>query len=203
MIMRDSWENTEISDAEMEYFIESYKKWSEKHKKLFKDAGVFYKGECSMADPLEIYGGYASEQINDFLRGKITQCAWTGLINTIRLSILSAPRISRNILVYRWVPTFVVNEMLSSKTKTYIEQGFLSTSLRPLERELYLKGKYQLLRIQIPAGTPAAYIDLIVNRNEKELLFLDGCGLGYDGKAYYKPLRRPIYDVYYKNYPLF
>lgn len=184
-----------ITENGIKDFTKKYLPWSVWHKRLFTDAEIKYSSDSAMYDPIEIYAGYGARDINAFLRGQVDRCSYESIINTLRLSILSAPRISENIYVYRWVPQLVINELMRFGSKTYHEFGFLSSSIIPILGGPYNFKDDRLLKIRIDKGTPAAFVDLIVNRNENELLFLDDLWLKYVDKYHDKQYDGIIYEV--------
>ena len=194
----DLEEYTEISEEEIKAY---YSDWASYHNKLYSNINLKYGCETALLEPLNVYAGYGACSINAYLRNK-EDCIWKELINSLRLTIVSAPRLPKNAIVYRWVPKNIIKEMLKSSSKSYFEKGFLSTSLKPIIEPRYIKGDYRLIRIEVDAKTPAVYVDCIVNRGEKEMLFLDGNWLKYKGKNYNLRLRRCVYDVSLISYPI-
>lgn len=203
-------EYKEISDSEIDEFASIYSSWAKQHKKIFYDANRKYPKDRSLYEPIEIYAGYGARDINSYLRGlgdgievhESLRFKWEGVVTTIRLSILSAPRIPSNMLVYRWVPKSVIEDMISRRDLSYREYGFLSTSLIPDARPEHVNSEYELIQIKVDSGTPAIFVDTIVQRSEYELLFLDDCILKYEAKEYDKRAYRDVYVVRLTYYPV-
>lgn len=198
MSLKSLEEYTEINEEELKVY---YSEWATRHIKLYRDIQLKYPGETALSEPISVYAGYGADSINAYLRNK-SYCIWKDLINSLRTSILSAPRLPQKATVYRWVPKYIIKEMLRSPSRTYFEKGFLSTSLRPIIESRYTKGDYRLIRIKVDEKTPAVFVDVIVNRGEKELLFLDGYWLKYNRRSYNLRLKRCVYEVSLICFPI-
>ena len=191
-------------------FINTWENWSELHKELYNNANWYYPK--AFFDPVKTYSGYAHKKINETLRVGWNCIAYADkeeysslevseiiaeiqnrnyiekVINELRFSILSAPRIPENIIAWRWIPEKVLEQIISNKKKPayYIEKGFLSTSLDPsfvFDENGNRPEQYkELLRLFIPKNYHGIYVELIEHRSEYELLLLDGIEFKYHGK---------------------
>jgi len=175
------------SDEAMEWGRKHYGAWAEAYKRSETTLDNVLKGVVKSS--AKFYSGYTYRQMNALLRGmggeREVDEIYNVMNHTLALAISFAPRVPENIVVYRGVRRFFVEELKKAKKK-YMkdpcnnhgwvsEKGFLSTSLISyIEMD---HGYDDLLRIYLPKGTPGAYIPLIAGRAEHELLMLPNCFL--------------------------
>lgn len=185
--------NTKISKTDFKilkgkdldnWLEENYLTWSLEHKRI---QNLVSRYDSGLSDPIKEYCGYGAQNINALLRAKkkltdSQELLYTGLI----YSILSSPVIKERIVVYRWVPRFVVKEMLCDYRKGIYsyDYGFLSTSFSPdvYEKCEAIGSDYVLMRLFVEKGNYAVYVPYIAGRQEQEMLFLPGCEFRYLGK---------------------
>lgn len=155
----------------IEIIQNTYKEWASK-----------YSQEASTYEypPIDWYCGCPHDEINGKLR-KLTPYLPPHLIdiaNNLSVEILKAPRTPHNLIAYRALDKKIIEEIIEKamEDKPYIDHGFISTSINYdclLEEEFaHYKG---ILKLYIPANTPAIYIDQIrtkylSRRDEQELL---------------------------------
>lgn len=100
---------------------------------------------------------------------------------------INAHPIPNDIVVYRYIPKQLVNDMLAwggSKSLNsgtiLIDKGFCSTTLSTdaVKNREYANPRYRFLfTIYVPKGTPSVYVDLISDMHEREMLFAPGIKL--------------------------
>lgn len=172
----------ESKDVALEWAKRNYKKWSEEYDFLFGETGM-YDGlrkfmMCSeSADPLRFYCGHVARNLNGYLRGtRKTQLDYSGLNDALVMLLLNAPRISENIVIYRYVPDKVIEDILkeNKNKKIYVDEGFLSCSLLKKPDRCDDFDYNNILEIYVDKGTVGVYTGLISNNNkwEYEILIL-------------------------------
>lgn len=183
----DKEEYFEFKDREeaRTWGMEHYKNWAEKYKKVMQLSEMTIKGGLFHA-PLECYCGYSHRQINEFLRYEKDDehHTYRELADILSVVLCSAPRVPRNLVLYRMVNDEFIN-MLVEKNKqaspTPIqEKGFMSTSLLKNianENEPYTRHA-NLLKIFVPKDTIGVYVNAVTRRSEEEMLLFTNMFLG-------------------------
>lgn len=158
---------------------EYYGKWAEEYKKNINILQNYY--ETNEAVALDYYCGYAHKEMNSILRNITIPDLSDNRLNFLKtmmkileFSILFAPRIPENIIVYRTVDdTFMdaLNKADLNSGGCAKECGFLSTSL--LSKYPIENNYGHLLRIYVSKDEPGMYIPNIIGRSiEQEILFM-------------------------------
>lgn len=154
-------------NGNMEIIENTYKEWASKYS---RDASAYEH------PPIDWYCGHSHEEINEKLR-EDTSCLEPHLIdiaNNLSVQIINAPHTPHNIIAYRALDMGIIEKIIEEamEGKTVIDHGFISTSLNydcllKEEEFSYYKG---ILKLYIPANTPAIYTEPISRRDEQELL---------------------------------
>lgn len=126
------------------------------------------------------YCGYTHENINAFLRGTAEIGPFSDYLDAIETMMSIAPTIPNNTILYRALPYNVMSDILKEMDTqgSYQEKGFLSTSLNLIGISNFVKGhedrEFQLLKLYVPQGTPALYVEDIngegMKREEYEMI---------------------------------
>lgn len=138
----------------------------------------------SVRQTIWYYTGYTYIYLNECLRkGQMSEESCR-LRNDMLSGFDEMPPIEENIYVYRFVPLDVLNMMINSPNRMFLERGFLSTTLDPniCHTSDVLAAYEFVLRIYIPSGTKALCADVFDNRHEKEIIFPCHSRLHYIGK---------------------
>lgn len=166
-----------------EWGKELYKDWVVKYKKLMDCSTKYASTKVYCEDIVALYCGEEYKQINEYLREETSN---TDTLNKIKatillLALISAPRTSQDLVLYRIVgDEFVTTLIDKNKHNEWCEEkGFMSTSL--LKNIVYSSGYFSseknILKIYVPKGTVALYVSLVCGRSEDELLLPPGVGL--------------------------
>ncbi|MEG1981861.1 MAG: ADP-ribosyltransferase, partial [Clostridia bacterium] len=168
-----------------EWGTNHYSSWAEKHNAVMESAKNIVKiSLCT--DVVECYCGYSYVQINQFLReGKDTENnLYREMADILSMVLSSAPRIPRDIVVYRMVNDDFINMLITNNKKEnptpVQEKGFMSTSLLKniaSENESYAT-ENNLLKIYVPKDTIGIYVNVITKRKEEEILLFPNMYLG-------------------------
>lgn len=146
---------------------------------------------------IELYCGYISEKVNQFLRGNEDRCLFLDTIRGLDGLLSSSPSLKNNTILYRALPLPVMEIVLASMKANgyYLEKGFLSTSISlkgisNIDRETIGRVKY-VLKLYVPKRTPALYVEDIEGsgmdeREEQEVI------LPRDSKI--RPINRPFHE---------
>ena len=198
-------------DAAKEWAENVYGSWAKLYPAFIKDvqrSGEF-EGYWSTHDPLSYYCGNAYYNANEYFRSKGRGNAYFDSLKTeIDNIIEGAPRIPENIVVYRALGdiSFWDFKTLNGLQLPFVELGPMSTSLSAsiLTRKQddpssdFSACRYAL-KIFVPKGAKAIFIDEIAKSNEKmkrgeiELLFFSGSKL-YMESFPYKQWGKTIVD---------
>lgn len=152
--------------------------------------------------PIEAYAGDAYKQINAYMR-RIEALSDTDasrvnmLIDRISETILLAPSLPENLVVYRAVSGKAMDAILANAAEhgdTYVEQAFLSTSLLWSAIVKEFPSYTEVMKIYTPKGSHALGVDGIAGRHEYELLFSAGQWLRYLGKQEEMQDGRTVYE---------
>ena len=181
---------------------EIYKEWGDEIKNfkiLKKDSGMFEDSSWAY-DPLELYCGWDYQHINNFLRKNDEDTLDVYKYRAVRLSetLLRAPRIKENIIVYRYVGNDYIEKLLQANKEFenhyYYEKGFTSTSL--LKKIVSdAPDDASLLKLYVDKGTVGAYIDTVVSRAEYEILLQNNLHIRLCKKPYFdKTINRMVYE---------
>lgn len=91
-------------------------------------------------------------------------------------------RLCENIVVYRYVSKALISDMKKWSKVSFIrkntiltDRGYFSTTLcldSVIGRPYATLKKHTLFKIYVPKGTPCAYVDLVADMGEREMLFL-------------------------------
>ena len=152
-------------------------------------------------EAIAYYCGEVHKKINGFLRGTAEIGPFSNYLDTIQAMLSVAPLLPYNIILYRALPLHVIKTVLSEMDMygSYLEKGFLSTSLnlngimnfvKSINEIVFEDIEFQVLKLYIPQGTPALYIEDIegsgMGREELELIL--------PRDATIKKLRSPYWD---------
>lgn len=129
---------------------------------------------------LELYCGSVSQVINNYLRGIYKKCAYQDVLQTMQSLLQSSPCLPNNTILYRAIPHYVLEHMISAMKNCGIfqEKGFLSTSLNlngiaHIQPDLMGEIRF-VLKIYVPKGVHAVYVDDIkassMGRGELEVI---------------------------------
>lgn len=150
---------------------ETYKEWAEEYSR----EACYYEHP-----PIDWYCGFMHEEINQKLRDIIPELSshLTDITKNLSSIILKAPRIPYNLVAYRVLDKKVIETFIQDhkKGRQIIDSGFMSTSLiYDCLSDKEFQHYNGILKLFIPAHTPAIYIDLIKTRylsgrNEQEIL---------------------------------
>ncbi|EMJ4245487.1 hypothetical protein PIU50_003376 [Clostridioides difficile] len=204
----------------------NYESWASKYREIMKINKCAIEGNI-FTSLIEDYCGHAYREINKYLRNryktnekkveeveKVEEEAKKYMskeLSFILAMVLStAPRISENIVTYRLVNDYFIQELISENKKglPVIERDFLSTSL--LTDIIGVKEAYHeydnLLKIYVDKGTIGLYVNEIFEiperrRKEEEILFYPN-GYLYLMKYPYKDsvLNKKVYECYLYYY---
>lgn len=181
---------------------EIYKEWGNEIKKfeiIKRGSGMFEDLSWAYV-PLERYSGWDYRQINNFLRNNNEDTLDAYKYTAVRLSemLLQAPRIKENIVVYRYVGSDFIEELLQANKKFehhyYYEKGFTSTSL--LKKIVDdAPDDASLLKLYVDKGTVGAYVDTVVSRAEHEILLQNNLFIRLCKAPYFdKKINRMIFE---------
>ena len=167
----------------------TYNKWANDYSREVQNY------ECP---PIEYYCGNCHDNLNEGLRnpGQPMPSFLKQLGRDLSEIILNAPRTPCDIIVYRALGKDVVEKYINH-CKNGIEitdPAFMSTSLK---YECLLQGEFKqcdsVLKLYVPQGTPAIYIDIIPStnpmlgeRDEQELLIHPNATIQVIGYPYKK-----------------
>lgn len=150
------------------YFEQHCGPWAESLKKKERGALDYYKAD-----------GHAD--VNLHLReGTIPSAASKGAVSGLDSALSKAPVLSESMLFHRGsAPPSVCEEIASGNSQSLIgseiaDPGYVSTTANEgLAREYTdsLSSENTVLCITAPAGTKCAYLDLVYERSESEVLF--------------------------------
>lgn len=151
----------------IEIIQNTYKEWASK-----------YSQEASTYEysPIDWYCGCPHDEINGKLRKLIPYLPphLIDIANNLSVEILKAPRTPHNLIAYRALDKKIIEEIIEKamEDKSYIDHGFISTSLNYdcLLKEEEFSHYKGILKLYIPANTPAIYTEPISRRDEQELL---------------------------------
>lgn len=170
-------EFTNISEAE-QWGIFHYGEWASIYNKNM-DAARSVLGSSYDA-PIEYYCGNVYDHINNYLRfglDSTESSTYTILSKLLALSLVNAPRIPENIVVYRLVSDCFIDDLLDRGKEGIpaIENGFISACLLEditKSTEHYSTRKH-LLKIYVKKGTIGIYVSCVEHANrshEQEML---------------------------------
>ena len=157
----------------------NYADWSDRYKEIMRIVAEIEGRTAGYPfSTIECYCGYAYRHINSYLRGAgdaLSIEVYKEMSHILTILISDAPRIADNIIVYRLVCDDFVDYLYrqSKIGAATIEKGFMSTSLLATiadQDEPYAHHK-NLLKIYVPHGTPAIYVNTVARRSEQEILF--------------------------------
>lgn len=191
-------EFTDISEAE-QWGKQYYGEWAKVYKNnMYLANGVLVS--C-FSSPIECYCGYLYRQINKYLRFKIEESdtgAYEKMAYLLAISLVNAPRIEEDIIVYRLVSESFIKNLLSNHKKGIptIEKGFISTSLLKniTENEEYYANSPYLIKLYVKKQTIGIYVPCIANRETEQemLLFPNGYFKIIDGP--YRNNGKTVYE---------
>ena len=153
---------------------------------------------------VEAYAGSAYENINRVLRGEETEDNHfnKSLASKLALEILLAPKLDKNIIVYRFInkETFekIKNEITNSGS--YIEKGFLSTTLlidKIDKRFEYYNNHNFILKIYVNKDSIGVYNFFNLTLKEYEMIFLNNGVL--KEKCASSTIKNNILECVYEN----
>ena len=157
---------------------EIYGDFSKRYKQVMNQSKSYLKGS-SASIPIECYCGNTYRQIISYLRGESqdSEGKYRELSDLINIVICAAPRIPRDIIVYRMVSEKAFYDILRTNKEKgcpYMEAGLLSTSLL---KDIVYDEEHDdgfLLKIYVNKGAKAIFVNKITNRSEEEVLFCSG-----------------------------
>jgi len=195
-------EFSSVNEAEM-WGNKHYGNWAEGYQKNMRTLNKIFK--ITASDVLERYCGYDYQHINAVLRNPecYYECKnlYVTMSEVLAVTIISAPKVPANIVVYRGVPSLFVDKLYREYSHGWVqEKGFLSTSLlRTIDMDHNFDA---LLRIYLPKGVSGAYVPCVAGRSEQEMLMLPNSFIKLTGKKILtSPKRswetindRPVFD---------
>ena len=199
--------------------IESVEKWANslygqwfdnliKMQRILENTTPFQGSFCSYLNGnvtmVEAYAGSAYKNINRVLRGEKTEDNHfnKSLASKLALEILLAPKLDKNIIVYRFLnkETFekIKNEITNSGS--YIEKGFLSTTLlidKIDKRFEYYNDHDFILKIYVNKDSIGVYNFFNLTLKEYEMIFLNNGVL--KEKCASSTIKNNILECVYEN----
>ena len=177
---------------------EYYSNWAIKYKEVMSLTEKIKTKHSLETETVECYCGYSYRQINEFLRfGHDSDTKLYDKMSDILTMVLcSAPKISSNMVVYRVVNKYFIDEMIhknkTSNPTPIQEKGFMSTSMLKNIVNNYgdASGEFCLLKIYVPKDTVGVYVNAITKRDEEEILLAPN--------NYLSLIEYPYYDKGYK-----
>ena len=183
--------------------MSGYKEWGNKlkQKEIIKRESGMFKDSSWAYCPLELYLGWRYQEINRYLRyGDTENIFESDKYCAVRIAeeLLDAPRINKNIVVYRYVNEEFINELIKTNKKTshkyYLEKGYLSTSLLKDIMKDAPDGSF-LLKIYVDKGTVGIYANAVAPRDEYEILIRNNSFIRMCNKPYMDPdYNIPLYE---------
>lgn len=174
--------------------MEKYSDWAKFYKEIFRITTQYKEGSTlHVADPVDMYLGYMYERINEYLRKDEPTDSKDNmrlLISNLIIAISSAPVIDQKIVLYRQVPTNMIEEMIvlnkGTDHKPYQEKGFMSTSLLKTNCAANCVSREYMLKMYVENLHPihAIYANVIRGRDEAELLLPPGLFIRMAGYPY-------------------
>lgn len=204
----DFFEFTEEEDAQI-WGENLYHNWGKDYKKSVGIVKLAIKNNL-IADSLSSYCGDMYREINEHLRLGLDSKNYEILIMAMTMAMSFAPRLDRSLIVYRLVSDEVIEQLIKSnkdENAPFHEKGFMSTSLVKstiCNNEDFLNYN-NLLKIYVEKGEVGIYSNVIVRRNEQEMIFMPNNYLGLIKYPYVdKDSGRKIYEcrlisIYNKN----
>ena len=161
-----------------ETLIEHFSAWANAQKQI----DLEIKSACLEADSryltklIELYCGYQYRQINAYLRHNedLDNFEFREKSHLLTLIVYNAPRLHQDFIVYRSVCPEFIKKLCSNETA--FEKGFMSTTC-DFQYALNYKDEDSILKIHVPPLTPCIYTDIIIDREESELVFPPNAGL--------------------------
>lgn len=205
---QESYEEFRLPDDVHRWGNTLYENWKINHMKAFQYISRSESPFVKSPEPIQRYCGDNFNQINKLLRTGHTDINIPDIpiiIHTLVYAIYTAPRLDKNLIVYRQVCEEMIND-LERETKKglpYHEKGFLSTSLLKSSCLKECGDQPYMLKIYVPSGTPAIYVNSVTFKCEEELLFPPDQYLLARGNSYKDASNKTIYEVEMLNYCLF
>lgn len=178
----DSYREFKTRDEVSAWGLKHYGAWSKEYLSALPDRDRHRNGWLAR-QPIENYCGEVFREINPALwSGKVLPDQYAEMESMLRSIISSAPHIPEPVIVYRLenrnVLALVENSLRSGRPFEY--KSYMSTSLLT-DIMTWTVASYSdrdtLLKIYIPTGTPAVYVDGIRDRGESELILQRGLKL--------------------------
>lgn len=164
------------------------------------------------ATAIQLYSGSTHQNINSVLRSECDiedKDMYIRLGDKLIYEILCAPRLNKNLIVYRAVDSSTFENIISNiqENGCFVEEGFMSTTL--LKKILVYgnndAGAYcdypYILKIYVDKGEVAVYSPLLCDKDdEHEILFLHGGILTIRNEAKIdNTLNKIVLECNYKN----
>lgn len=173
LVDKDSYREFKSKDEVQCWGIEQYRDWTQDYLKKFPKSK--HAPDLTL-HPIENYCGTVYEPINTALwTGKKLDNLSEQLEPLLKEIIQSAPHLPEPVVVYRLEDERNIKQLRESldKKTPFIYKVYMSTGLL-MDNMLWTQARYSdrktLLKIYVPAGTPAVYVNGICDRDENELL---------------------------------
>ena len=191
----DDYRRFETEKEAYEWGEKNYKKWADWYNKIMSQGEEYYVIEPnfvnSVYNAVPYYCGYGYKDVNEFLRYKEPKYNIPSIVNWIGYSIVTAPRIPENIVVYRQISDDALDDLFKQYNDSgfFLEKGFMSTSLLLNSNTSFEKYcSNNVLKIYVPKGMKGMYVCDIKNCHrleETEVLFMHGLHLQIVGYPYF------------------
>lgn len=136
-------------------------------------------------EAIENYCGSVHKNINGFLRGMAEIYPFQNYLDAILAMLSTVPLLPSNTILYRALPYEIIKIILAETeiNGAYQEKGLLSTSINLKGISRFLedleKNEMPVLKLYVPKGTPALYIEDIkgsgMGRGEFEMILPTDC----------------------------
>lgn len=175
------------------------KNWGRKY---YKDFSVKYEEFNQQLEQLnyihnssycvEHFCGFGYKEMNRYLRNNTIDSVAKSYTEALTFTILLAPPIPEDIIVYRLVCHEFVEELKRGNFPV-VEKGFLSTSMTTTITKLneHYADYDDMLQIYVPKGLRGLYVDEITTRQENEVIIIPN--------TYIRLIKKPLKKICGKN----
>ena len=180
---------------------ESAKNWGRRYYKDFSSKYKEYNQQLAKFDHMhnsskcvEYFCGHGYREMNNYLRNDTINAAAKSYTEALTFTLLLAPPIPEDIVVYRLVcPEFI--EALIKSNSQIIEKGFLSSGMLTSITELneHYADYDDMLRLYVPKGIRGLYVNEIAPRQENEIILIPNTHIRLIKKSKYKLCNKTIY----------